>query len=464
MIVSRLTLVGLVLAWACSTWPPTLMAAALPAFPGAEGFGAATPGGRGGKVLLVTTLEDYDPARQSPVRGSLREACCSSGPRVIVFRVSGTIALQAALVIREPFLTIAGQTAPGGGVCLKNHETTIQTHDVVVRHMRFRTGDEIAARMHAAGGRFAPDALCIAEGSRNVIIDHCSVGWSIDECLSISGAGITDVTVQWCIISESLNHSFHHKGNHGYGSLLRCNGQVTFHHNLYAHHNSRTPRPGTYGEGSILLDFRNNLVYNSIRGGYSSSDPARLNYVANCVLHGPSSNWNVAFSVGGDQTRVYEQGNLMLGFGPRQGKPPRLVSGAEDTHIARQPFQVAPVVTEPAEQARDRILASSGATLPARDAVDTRIVHDVHAGSGRIIDSQKEVGGWPELASAPPAIDRDADGMPDGWELRHELNPRNSSDAWLDPDGDGYPNLEEFLNTTDPHAGQRACPHTRPAG
>ena len=421
----------------------------LAAFPGAEGFGMYARGGRGGKVLLVTNLGDYVPGREKAIPGSLRAACEAKGPRIVAFRVSGTIPLKGTLSIREPFLTLAGQSAPGGGICLKNHQTVVQTHDVVIRHLRFRPGDEPAAEFRKRGRGFAPDALSIAGSSRqpvrDIILDHCSTSWAIDEVLSVSGAGITNVTVQWCIISESLNRSSHQKGAHGYGSLLRCNGNVTFHHNIYAHHRSRSPRPGTYGEGSILLDFRNNLVYNSV--GYSAADPVRMNYVGNYIKRPTRRH---AFSIGGPATRMYVHANFMAGAGERNKDDWRLIAGAKPHNRMTEPFPVAAVATDSAAKAYERLLASCGATLPARDAVDARIAEEIKTGKGRIINSQKDVGGWPELESTPAPKDADRDGMPDAWETTHGLDPSDPSDAARDTDGDGYTNIEEWLNGTDP--------------
>ena len=181
----------------------------IPAFPGAEGFGAATPGGRGGRVIAVTNLNDDGP-------GSLRAACEADGPRIVVFRVSGTITLAKKLIVRNPYLTIAGQTAPGDGICLRNFTFVIATHDVVVRYLRSRLGDLTAQ---------IDDSITLARGARNVILDHCSATWSIDEALSLAG-DVSNVTVQWCLIAEALNQSKHTKGSHGYGSLSRANGPV----------------------------------------------------------------------------------------------------------------------------------------------------------------------------------------------------------------------------------------------
>jgi len=179
---------------------------ALPAFPGAEGFGAFTPVGRGGKVFLVTTLADYHPANEAAIQGSLRQAVAAEGPRIIVFRVGGNIMLKTALAVTSPYVTIAGQTAPGGGVCLTTYPLIIGTHDVIVRHLRVRLGDESKAEL---------GTLDIF-GGQNVIVDHCTVSWAIDECFSVTGSETKNVTVQWCIIGGGLNRSFHPKGEHGH--------------------------------------------------------------------------------------------------------------------------------------------------------------------------------------------------------------------------------------------------------
>ncbi|MHC4398483.1 MAG: pectate lyase family protein [Planctomycetota bacterium] len=432
---------------AVSTWMSCLLLVAhacaappVPAFPTAEGFGATAQGGRGGSVLLVTNLDDSGP-------GSLRAAIDTTGPRMVVFRLSGVIELESTLDVRKPYVTLAGQTAPGDGICVKNHGLTVRTHDVIVRHLRFRPGDEPGPAYRAKGKDFAPDAVGIGTPSRNVIFDHCSASWSIDECLSVSGEGITNVTVQWCFVSESLNDSFHPKGPHGYGSLLRCNGNVSFHHNLYAHHRSRSPRPGTYGEGSILLDFCNNVVYDS--AGYSAADPVRMNYVGNFIRRPRGA----AFSIGGPSTRLYVSGNWLDGAGPLGAGDRRLISGGTAANVVPEPFPAAKVETTDAEDALDRVLRGGGATLPRRDAVDARVVGQVRSGRGSLIDSQTEVGGWPRYDCLPPPPDSDLDGMPDAWEKTHGLNAE-AADHNGDIDRDGYTNVEEYANGTDPRAAE----------
>ncbi|MBN2129267.1 MAG: DUF1080 domain-containing protein, partial [Sedimentisphaerales bacterium] len=422
----------------------------IPAFPGADGFGADTTGGRGGKVLFVENLEDYRPAMDKPVAGSLRAACSARGPRILVFRIAGTIALKAPLVLTDPYITIAGQTAPGGGVCLRRHGMIVQTHDVIIRHVRFRPGDEFGREQLTQGEHVSYDALLFSSGSRNAIVDHCSTSWGTDEVLSVSSEGVTNVSAQWCMITESLNWSSHEKGEHGYGSLLRCNGNLSFHHNLYAHHKSRTPRVGTYGPGCVLLDFRNNLIYNVMEGGYTGEDPAHINYVGNIVKRGPDSRRQHAFYIGGETTQLYVENNRMSGFDTVFHDDWDMIRGARECNRCEKPFSVAAVPTDDVDVVYERILASCGATLPVRDAVDARIVKEVRSTTGRVIDSQERVGGWPELKPAVAPKDVDRDGMPDEWESRHGLNPADASDNRQDSDGDGYTNIEEALNRTDP--------------
>ena len=416
----------------------------LPAFPGAEGFGAFAVGGRVGQVMLVTTLNDYVPRREAPIPGSLRAACEAKGPRIVVFRVAGTITLKTTLNIDEPFLTLAGQSAPGGGICLKDFGVQIRAPEVVIRYLRFRPGDRSGKELDAlsVSAWNKPDAGPV----RNIIIDHCSASWGTDEVLSVSGAEITDVTVQWCIISESLNKSVHKKGAHGYGSLLRCNGNVTFHHNLYAHHASRSPRPGTYGEGSILLDFRNNVIYDTM--GYSAADPVKMNYVGNFIKRPRGG--KCAFKVGGKATKIHADRNTIADADGKIRPDWEIIAKAEPHHLVREPFPVATVRTDDAETAYERVLESGGAILPTRDPVDARVVRQVIENAGQLIDSQTQVAGWPELGSSTAPSDRDRDGMPDAWETEHHLDPRNPNDSGTDRDGDGYSNIEEWLNGTDP--------------
>jgi len=415
-----------------------------PAFPGAEGFGAYAQGGRGGRVMLVTNLNDAGP-------GSLRAACEAEGPRIAVFRVSGVIELKSDLQIKHPHITIAGQTAPGGGICLKGYPLEIKADEVIVRYLRCRPGDVARKEM---------DSLSVSD-ARNVIVDHCSASWGMDETLSVTRHS-NNVTVQWCMITESLNRSYHHKGAHGYGSLIvGYDGGYTFHHNLYAHHNSRNPRPGGQeGEPGILLDFRNNVIYDwGMTCGYSGDTRVRIDYVGNYLKPGPSarpSHRGLAFDIGGPQTSMFVALNHLEGY-PEKNRDNWLMimvppEASLDAVRAPRPFPAARVKTDSARIAYRRVLAEAGATLPARDPVDTRIVAEVERGGGHIIDSQTEVGGWPEYASAAAPADADSDGMPDAWEIRGGLDPTDPADSAGDADGDGYTNIEEFLNGTDPRA------------
>jgi len=409
-----------------------------PAFPGAEGFGASTPGGRGGRVVLVRNLDDSGP-------GSFRAAVEARGPRTVVFQVGGLVTLRSAVVIREPFLTIAGQTAPGDGICFRGQSVQIQTHDVVVRHLRFRPGDISGTEV---------DGVTVGSGSRRVILDHCSAGWSVDEGLSLS-SDVADVTVQWCLIAEALHRSVHRKGPHGYGSLVRATGGVTLHHDLWAHNAARNPRLGDdYGRPPWpLFDVRNNVIYDY--GGIASGmtgDNLRANYVGNYVRPGPSSDTTRGVIVLTDTAAVsyHVAGNVVEGR-PAVTADNRLLFDRAGAGAGRlvtlsdEPFETPSVRTTGAAQALREVLAGVGATRPRRDAVDARVVREVGDRGGRIIDSQREVGGWPTYASGPAPADADADGMPDDWERAHGLDPADPADGRRTRD-DGYTNLEFYLN------------------
>lgn len=416
--------------------PLLVLAQGIPAFPEAEGFGSRTPGGRGGKALAVTTLADSGP-------GSLRQAVATPGSRIIVFRVSGVIDLKSPLRVQEPFVTIAGQTAPGDGICLRGRGLIIETHDVVVRFLRSRPGDIAGVEL---------DAISVAGNSRNVILDHCSASWATDEVLSPSG-GIADVTVQWCLIAESLNRSVHRKGPHGYGSLARAAGGVSLHHNIWAHHAGRNPRLGdNYGRAPFpTFDVRNNVIYD-LGGPSIVGDRLSVNYVNNFVKPGPSSNLRRGLLRPTDKSegRFYLDGNVVASRPDLAGNPARLfdrieIDGRKLVELVPRPFEAPAVHTVPAEEAYQIVLAQAGATVPTRDAVDRRIVAGIQNGTGSLIDSQREVGGWPAYRSAPAPVDTDGDGMPDKWERARSLNPRDPADgAALAPGG--YTNVEIYLN------------------
>ncbi len=415
---------------------------ALSAFPGAEGYGALSVGGRGGRVIEVTNLNDSGP-------GSLREAIEACGPRIVVFRVSGTIELQSFLIVENSHITIAGQTAPGGGICLKNYPLEVKADHVIIRYMRFRLG---------GGEKAIEDSLSVKAG-RNIIIDHCSASWSGDETLSVTASEniLGNVTIQWCMITESLNYR-----GHGYGSLVRgCFGNgYTFHHNLYAHHHGRNPRPGNNNDyisdaDGLILDFRNNVIYNwgGSHAGYNADKDTvtKMNFVGNYYKQGPDSSNDEAFREQCTYSKAYFSDNSMNGTCPED--PWSLVrfenfsEAKKAAYKQSGPFPVgSEVATDDALTAYKKVLANAGATLPQRDAVDVRIVNDVVNGTGGIIDSEDEVGGWPELAPGVPLPDTDHDGMPDDWELARRLDPSDSGDSAKDRDADGYTNVEEYIN------------------
>ena len=419
---------------------------ALPAFPGAEGFGADTPGGRGGSVYHVTNLNDSGP-------GSLRTGV-SSPNRTIVFDVSGTITLNSDLKITRNNITIAGQTAPGDGITLRGRSLLVQdTHDVIVRYLRCRPGDINCPT-------FQGDSFDVLHGT-NVVVDHITASWSIDECLSPTWS--SNVTIQWCIIGASLNCSCHIKGCHGYGTLMRYgNGRLTLHHNLYVHNQSRNPRLGD----NIHLDFINNVVYDwGGAAGYNGEDSGDnpggftngLNYVNNYLIAGPSttSRKTTAFDSGvadANSCEIYQSGNVIDGNqnGVLDGTDTGWSMFGLPYRQMTSPFSAPPVTTDPAVVALDRVLAFVGASV-ARDAVDTTVVNDVRRQTGAIINSQTDQGGWPTLSSLPAPTDTDQDGIPDDWETAMNWSPTAANNNHVN--ADGYTDLEWYLNwLATPHA------------
>ena len=423
---------------------PSAQAAQSLAFPGAEGAGRFALGGRGGAVLRVTNLNDSGP-------GSLRAAVESRGPRTIVFDIGGTLTLQSPLTIRQGRVTLAGQTAPGGGITLRGQPLVVAADDVIVRHLRVRLGDETGVQ---------EDAVSITRGNR-IILDHISASWSVDETLSAGSRydpperGIYDVTVQWSLIAESLNASNHAKGEHGYGSLVRGGhgARMTFHHNLWASHHARMPRPGNYNPPAIdpqgpRFEFRNNLFYDwgGSHSGYNADTDSLSTYtfIANAYIPGPDSTGRWAFEESDPLARAWFEANSMDGVVPAD--PWSLVKDGDRPgyRLPARPDWADPA-TETAAEAEASVLSGVGARN--RDSVDQRILDGVRARSGRIIDSQTDVGGWPDLAPGRPWVDADRDGMPDAWESAHGLNPADPVDGPADPDGDGFTNLEDWLNS-----------------
>jgi hypothetical protein len=432
-------------------WCSILVATAAqqPAFPGAEGFGAYALGGRSGTVYHVTNLANSG-------SGSFRDAV-SAANRTIVFDVSGTIFLSSDVSISRSNITIAGQTAPGDGITLKGRLTTVSgTHDVIVRYIHCRPGDTNCPA-------FQGDSFDV-NNSQNVIADHISASWSIDETLSVTAS--TNVTIQWCMITEPLNCSCHVKGCHGYCSLLRYGkGGLSFHHNLYAHTFSRNPRLGD----SIHLDFVNNVLYNwQDQTGYNEDDSVDnpggytnfLNYVNNYLVAGPNGTSAPKITRAFQSNvpdplfcQVYQSSNLIdtnkNGVADGEDLDWTAFRGVFTTNFTR--FAFPQVTTDDPVTAYVRVLSSVGASV-ARDTLDATIVNDVINGTGAIINSQSQVGGWPVLNSLPAPTDTDQDGMPDYWEAALGSNTNNAADR-NDLSPDGYTRLEGYLNwLAGPHA------------
>ncbi|MFW6256901.1 MAG: DUF7594 domain-containing protein [Bacillota bacterium] len=393
----------------------------LPAFPGAEGKGAYATGGRNGEVYIVTNLKDAGP-------GSLRDAV-SESDRIVVFQVSGNIELNSELRIQDN-ITIAGQTAPGDGITVRDYPTTVFGSDVIIRNMRFRLGDK--------HNLINSDAFTIMaeEDISDVIIDHSSFSWGNDETLSTYGN--ENITIQKSLIGEGLNLV-----NHSCGGLW--GPRASYHNNLIYSNKTRNPK-FAYMDGDIA-DFRNNVVYNWWETS-TYIDSGKVNLIGNYFKPGPSTNESVKDKII-DPTAtiasIYLEDNFM------ENSP----EVTDDNHLgvmddytkSDEPFSTSPVSTVSPEEAYDNVLEDSGATVPARDEVDKRVIKEVKEEKGQILHRQGEIGGWPELFTILPPVDSDEDGMPDMWEIYHGLDPYDAEDANQDRTGDGYTNLEEYINT-----------------
>lgn len=474
----------------CMSAAPRVAAASdrLPAFPGAEGFGRHATGGRGGRVYHVTTLLD---GRQP---GTLRHAIDQKGARTVVFDVAGTIFLDSPLRIGNDSLTIAGQTAPGQGICIARHPVNVAADNVVMRYVRFRVGNESAGEPDGLGG-------C---DHRDIIVDHCTISWSVDETCSIYGN--TDATVQWCLISESLRTAGHKKGRHGYGAIVGGR-RMSFHHNLLAHHESRVPRlgprPGT--QADELVDLRCNVFYNWAGNGCYGGEGMRVNIVNNYYKPGPATPTGKPiahriFAPGIRSTRYcydkdgrpnawarmehvwgkfYVAGNVVEGDpattadnwtrGIYEQVNPSANDGLWDEAVRdsirlRSPLPCGEVTTHAAQDAFRRVLAGAGCSK-RRDVIDARIVEEARTGTATyvgsvtpdasrrrgLIDLPADVGGYPFLTATAEEVsalhDSDGDGMPDAWERAHGLDPADAADgnaATLSRAG--YTNLEVYLD------------------
>ena len=431
------------------------------AFPGAEGFGNKVTGGRGGKVIYVTNLNDSG-------SGSFRAAIQASGARHVLFKVSGTINLSSPITISTGNLTIAGQTAPGDGITIRNYPVFVNADNIIIRFLRFRMGDSGAAEGDALWGRYRKD----------IIIDHCSMSWSTDECSSFYGN--ENFTMQWCILSESLRNSVHEKGLHSYGGIWGGKN-ASFHHNLLAHHDNRNPRfdhPGVYKSSEDAanmrgaVDFRNNVIYNWKTDATYGGEAGTFNMASNYYKPGPATSNKRRFLNAYKQStssspvfgygKFYVDGNIVdgqdditadnwIGVVAKDGSAADKTAMKLDTPLPYGDF----ITSHSASEAFEAVLDFAGASLK-RDAVDLRIVNDVLNGTftapgsngstNGMIDSQEDVGGWPGLTSLEPPVDTDGDGMPDDWETEMKLDP-DVANANGNNLSTAYDNVEVYLNS-----------------
>lgn len=450
------------------------------------GGGISATGGQGTTTVYhITTLEDGSKVDLTP--GTLRYALMQTGKRIIVFDVSGTIELCAPLSIKNVHqgdLSILGQSAPGQGICLANYPLELNnTQNVVIRFLRFRLGNK---SLESSDDDY--DAISI-NNSRNIMVDHCSASWSVDECVSCYGN--ENFTLQYCFITESLRNAGHPKGAHGYGGIWGGKN-ASFHHNLLAHHDSRNPRfDHDYVTKTNVtpMDFINNVVYdwggNSAYGGEGSSNTGnqrQYNFINNYFKPGPSTNDKVKSrllnpttscdqedkktkehqgcipSYGGTVVpgKFYVTGNIMesstgVTNDNWSGVHPDESSKKDDCKSSyRFSFTGAYTQEQTAQEAYETVLAKAGCSL-SRDAVDKRIVDEVKKGTGKLIDKPSDVGGWPELSGDEVIEDTDGDGIPDEWETKYGLNPNDRKDARLKSLVTGYTNYEVYLNAKVAH-------------
>ncbi|KAF2508314.1 pectinesterase family protein [Flavobacterium foetidum] len=438
----------------------------IPAFPGAEGYGKYVTGGRGGKVIYVTNLNDSG-------AGSLREAINQAGPRIVVFKVSGNIELKSELNITDN-ITIAGQTAPGGGITLKDYNVKVRGNNIILRYLRFRMGDTYDVENDALGGRF----------QKNIIVDHCSMSWSTDECVSFYQN--ENFTMQWCIISESLRNSVHAKGAHGYGGVWGGKN-ASFHHNLLAHHDSRNPRLGEYANDIFaktdLVDIRNNVIYNWGGNSCYGGDAMNVNLVNNYWKPGPGTSNSTKeriLSTGrsldttsplyGIWGKYFVDGNYVVGseratqdnwtygvYSQFHGSQLPVSDADKAALKLSTPHASGEITTHSATKAYQLVLDNAGANL-FRDAVDKRAVDDTRSGTASImnggngstngyIDTPSATGGWPVLPTGTAPVDTDGDGMPDAWETEKGLNPASAADGNLKTVDGVYTNIEVYINS-----------------
>jgi pectate lyase len=485
--------------WAAK--PGDLPQAAIPAFPGAQGGGMYSFGGRGGKVFVVTNLNDSGP-------GSFRAALEAGGPRIVVFNVAGIIKLKDRIRVRAPYITIDGSSAPGDGVCIAGNTVELETHDVIIRHMRFRRGETwVGDRNDSLGGN----------PIGNIMIDHVSASWGLDENMSMyrhmyqppdgskeQKLPTVNITIQNSIFSEALGTY-----NHSFGSTLGGYNS-TFHHNLWACNAGRNPSIGMIYDftfaNNVLFNWRHRTVdggdhrsfYNIINNYFRPGSATPRNDSVRYRLLKPES--RRARPPVDDYGKAYVAGNIVEGnpgvTADNWAGGVQIESISDPATILPQlksdkPYPSAYLEIQPADKAFKLVLARAGATLPQRDAVDQRIVTMVRTGriitktgeslhedlrhasfspevvnkiaelvAKGIITDVAQVGGYPKYEGTPYK-DVDSDGMPDDWETRFGLNPNNPSDAAADLNADGYTNIEDFLNRLDPTAPKTVWPAPR---
>ncbi len=410
------------------------------AFPTAEGYGKYAVGGRGGAVYEVTTLNPSGP-------GSLGAALGASGPRTVVFRVSGTI--EGKFNIRNDNITVAGQTAPGDGMCIRG-SLGVSANDVIIRYIRVRANPTVET--DAIGGRY----------KKNIILDHVSASWSSDEILSIYHC--ENVTIQYCMITEACAKG---GSGHRFGGIWG-NQYGTYHHNLIAHNDSRNPR---WASGCGFNDYRNNVLYNwgynscygaeAHQGGDRRKPPiefSTINMVANYYKPGPATQSGVSDRIaepsarsGDDKGSWYVADNVVLGSSEVTNDNWKGVDGNKYKRLD-SPWPAMAIKQQSPEDAYKAVLDHAGCSFPNRDAVDTRIIKEVRNGTATcgkngIITTPSDVGGWPSLRSGTAPVDSDHDGIPDAWETAHGLDPSNMDDGKkTNLSAEGYTNLEMYLN------------------
>ena len=463
----------------CPPLPP-LLPSGIPAFPGAWGGGMFSTGGRGGQVIEVSNLNDSGP-------GSLRAAIDAAGARIVIFRVGGVIPLKSDLNIDNPDITIAGQTAPGDGICIVDYTLNINTRNVIIRHCRVRLTVNRTVKGHYQAWQFQDCIGGNPEG--DIVIDHCTTSWGTDESLSLyrfmetrpdlpktANGGmhrikkpVRNLTVQWCLISESLRPATH--------GATWGGRDATFHHNLFASNGGRNSSIGMSGE----FDYRNNVIFNwahrTIDGGdetslvnlinnYLKPGPATSEKTHSMIarleerdMYSPGRRWGAGDwypTAGKRPGKWYIAGNVVEGHGDVTMDNWKGVHGNEELARVNAPFEGWPVRQETAHEAYISVLEKSGATLPRRDAIDRRVVESVRTGktttTSGILHDPSEVGGLIEYAYVENEVlsDSDHDGMPDTWEEQYGFNKELIDDGRTDKDNDGYTNVEEYLNGTDP--------------